>query len=138
MILYRAVEPGTVTLKNWQFAVSELMFRRIDQGDLVLWRPEFTIWISAFDSDDAEPNSKLEGMLKSISADHTNLETKGSVGMEKVRYRLTENVDGNQQNGVYIHAFSRTHEIHLAVYYDDENLLSECDLIWDSLNKSDN
>ncbi len=132
------VDKGPIKItNNWGFNISGRMLKRFEKGNLVIWRPGFTIWLDSHDTNGAGIEERINNVIKTASPDKTDfLETHGEV-VHKIRYRLQEVTDGNEQNAVYMFALTDNHEIFMAIYYDNSNDLLEIEEIWKTLEYTD-
>ncbi len=127
------LEIGRINItKNWSFELSTHMLRRVEGGSLVLWRPGFTIWLDSFKAQ-SEVEKRIKGVLDTMSPESKDLLNLSEKGFHKMRYRLDEETGLKTQAASYIFAFSEHHEIHMAIYFEDENDMSNIDNIWNSL-----
>ncbi|SFM71218.1 DUF2185 domain-containing protein [Marinobacter zhejiangensis] len=134
VILQTPVGPGVVHVTDgWSFSADDLLLRRVDGDSLVLWRPGITLWISVYNSDNPDIESRMDTLLEHASPDRTDLQRSGSDQLGKMSYRLVETVEGQNQSAVYMFGFGKTKEIHLSVYFDDESFLGHINKIWDTL-----
>jgi len=132
---YQPVNRGYVQInENWGFNVSSRMLRRFDEGDLVIWRPDFTIWLSVVEDSEGTLEDRIAKSVKDISADKKDFERTEIDGLSKFRYSLVEETDGKKQTSSYIYGFEGDHKIYMAIYYDNKSSLEEIDDIWTSLS----
>ena len=135
VIFLQPIDGGRVVVTaNWSFEVSSRMLRRIDEGQLVIWKPEFTIWLNAYTSVVQPIDERVNGILGGRPQDAYDLQRDESNGLLKVRYRLIEEIDGKEQASAYILGFTDSGEIHMSIYFDREEYMAEVDRIWRSLS----
>ena len=128
------VEKGPVKItENWGFNVDSHMLKRFDNGSLVIWRPGFTIWLNAYTPDNPDVHERISNLLNRISPGRTHLEQVELNGLKKVRYFLDEEVDGEVQSSANIYGFTESHELHMAIYFDDSEYKSEVQNIWETV-----
>ncbi|WHI48429.1 DUF2185 domain-containing protein [Microbulbifer sp. TRSA001] len=128
------VDRGPIKIsKNWSFNISGHMLKRLDKGSLVIWRPEFTIWLGSYDANGAGIEERISNVIKTASPDKTDFLEIQEDGVHKIKYHLQEVTDGKEQNAVYIFALTDNQEIHMAIYYDNPNDLLEIEEIWKTL-----
>ncbi len=129
------VDKGTVDItKHWSFDVNSWMLRRVDDSNLVTWRPGFTIWLNAYTSKSDDIVHRIDGIQNTASPDSSGLErVEKKDGLSKFRYFLVENGEEGEQASAYIFGFTKTNEIHITLYYDDESFLGDIELVWETL-----
>ena len=129
VILLHPVSPGRVQLtQNWSIDVNSLMLRRLEHASLVLWKPEFTIWINPYNSD-LDTETRVNEIKETKSAKAYNFKEESEAGFTKLSYQLNE--DG--QESYYIFAFSGSDEIHFTIYYDHQSALKEIENMWQTI-----
>lgn len=128
------VEKGFVKVtENWGFSVESHMLRRFDKGSLVIWRPGFTIWLTAYKPENPDVHERVLNLLGQASSDRNDLEEVELDGLIKIRYFLEETIDSELQSSAYIYGLTEYQEIHIAIYFDDPDYKSEIDDIWETL-----
>ena len=138
VIFMPPIDKGFVKVtNNWSFNVSSRMLKRFDKGSLVIWRPGFTIWLDSYDTNDSGVSARVESILDTISPKKIDFINVSQNGMQKIRYRLKEATDGKKQDAIYLFAVTESHEIRMAVYFDNQQDISEIVKIWDTLQYSD-
>jgi len=134
IILLPPVVAGTVLVPQcWRFDISGRMFRRIDGGSLVLWRPGLTIWMDVYTANNQSIEERVNGILSIKSEKAADLQRRDEEDMVKLRYSLTETVADKELHGVYLFGFTAEEELHLAVYYTSEADRREIEKIWETL-----
>ena len=98
----------------------EKFARRVEEGSLVLWRPGFTIWITAWGNDQGESQAnRLEWIKESASpnrfAEH-QIETNN---LTRFSYRLRDNTDDGPVESVYAFVINNDGHFELAIYFDN-------------------
>lgn len=128
------VDRGVIQVsRNWGFSIATRMLKRFDKGSLVIWRPGFTIWLDSFNTNGVGLEERISNVLKTVSPDKTDFSEVEENGIHKIRYSLQEITDGKEQNAVYIFALSEDQEMHMAIYFDNSNDMSEIEEIWKTL-----
>lgn len=100
-------------------ALPEPMNRRFQDGQLVLWRPGLTAWITVWDNDE-EPQSRLARVLQGTSPagyDHKDWSAGNTLFHS---YRLNEQSSDRRVPALYSIAVGPTSHVHVAVYFDHE------------------
>lgn len=114
---------GTVNLtSSWSIKLSQAHSRRVEDGSLVLWRPNFTIWINIWKN---THNQSIESRLKRIVADASpnrfNETSEFKDRFHLFTYRLGEESDEEPAPSYYGHAIGPNDSVQLAIYFDDLN-----------------
>lgn len=122
---------------EWSLSLPLQFNRRIEDGDIIIWRPGFTVWVAIWGNDDNESIESRLNHLKSsrsFSATSINESKKGSISYYS--YRLAEPLDDNRVPALYCFAFSQNSEVQMALYFDSENDIQTATAICNSLNFS--
>jgi hypothetical protein len=119
--------------ESWSFEISTRMLRRYDKGSLVIWRPGFTIWLNAYSPNNIAIEERAEKILETMSSDNQDLLKETKNGIQKIRYRLVEEIEGIKQSSAYIFGLTDNQEIHITIYYDDPKHMVGIEQIWDTL-----
>lgn len=134
IILLPPVVAGTVLVpQRWRFDIRGRMFRRIDGGSLVLWRPGLTLWLDVYTANHQTMDERIRGILSIKNEKATDLIRRDEEEMVKMRYSLTETVADKELHGVYVFGFTEEEELHLAAYYTSEADRKEIEIIWETL-----
>ena len=135
MVYMLPLDAGPLNLgQHWQTVINSRMLRRVDHGNLVLWRPQLTIWIRSFQSPDKTAAEKLALYQKHIAETAIDCEAQEQNDYMLSRYFLREaNEDGAEQDAVYMAAFTDAVHIDISAYYDDNEAKAELDLFWHGL-----
>lgn len=125
------VVSGDVPLTHlWQLSLPQPCNRRVEDGSLVLWRPRFTVWLSAYGSEDgmgiAERLERDRRQAAPVAYDFREGE---AAGVSRLRYRLDE--DGRM--ALYAFAHAEDGQIMAAIYFAEAAQLAEAEAIADSL-----
>ncbi|NEO88341.1 MAG: DUF2185 domain-containing protein [Spirulina sp. SIO3F2] len=113
--------PGLNRLtQSWEVQIQEHLLRRIEKGELIMWRPGLTFYVTCFVSNDQDERALVADFMTDISKNAENLFVERSRSFTQIRYDLIESVEGQEQKGVYISGFSDGNVIHIAAYYDQE------------------
>ncbi|WP_281544830.1 hypothetical protein [Grimontia sp. SpTr1] len=105
---------------DWGVFLAEKYNRRIEDSDLVLWRPGMTIWVSIWENDDGKSQEELLSWIKegtSKDAFEESVYTNESVTFYS--YSLSETTDDERQPAFYCFALSNTSYVQMAIYYDE-------------------
>ena len=112
---FPVVNGDYVMTKGWRLALPEDFNRRIEDGSLVLWRPELTLWINVWHGEGKVlVEDVLARLLADASAGRSEEKLDKSGGIARLTYELAED-DGDAVNGfvVYPQGYAQ-----IAAYYD--------------------
>ena len=108
--------------KGWRIELDQDFNRRIDEGSLVLWRPELTFWINIWNSDGkAAVDDVLRRLLADASPQRSDEQIDSTGVMARLTYELAEDDAEREQsadrsiNGFVIY---RAGYVQIAAYYD--------------------
>jgi hypothetical protein len=77
--------------REWELNLPEKFNRRVEDADLVIWRPGLTFWIAVWGPQaDMTPEETLVWILKDASPDRTDETVDRSGGVIRLSYRLRE------------------------------------------------
>jgi hypothetical protein len=119
---------------EWSLTLGQEHNRRVDEGSLVLWRPDFTVWINIWGNDN---NESIEERLKWITAESSpnafdvNSVTKGSA--HAFLYRLNETGNGKVTFSYNGYILANDSHVQVSVYFDSESEVSEAKSIIESI-----
>lgn len=110
---------------EWAITLVEPVNRRIEDGDLVLWNPRITVWMTIWHNDeDASIQARLDDLKQHMSPDAEAIEQEQTDSILFYAYRLAEepdeDTDDERRPGYYGYAFADTSHVQMAVYFDDE------------------
>ena len=118
--------------QDCSIALPEPMNRRVEDGQLVLWRPGLTAWTTVWVNDE-EPQARLAKVLQGTSPagyDRKNWST-GNVLFHS--YRLDEQSADGRAPALYTAAVGPSSHVHLAVYFDDEGDIASAEQLAHSI-----
>lgn len=107
--------------KRWSIDLPGQFKKRIEGGDLCLWRPGLTIWLTAWNNDKNEGVSQRVQQLRadiSPAAHDIAVEQKGSLSF--LSCRLAEKSDDRRHDAFYGFVVSEDGHLQVAIYFDDE------------------
>ncbi|MEM9552827.1 MAG: DUF2185 domain-containing protein [Acidobacteriota bacterium] len=136
--LLAAAKPGWVQLtESWGFDISSRLLRRLENGSQVLWRPGLTIWIDVYRDETVRPaEERLEQILRDVAPQHYAQEVVRDGGDLRFRYRLEEEGDdGSRRSACYCFALSDQEELHIAFFFESDELPSDVERIWSSIRR---
>lgn len=110
---------------DWAITLDAPYNRRIEDGDLVLWNPRITIWMTIWHNDEhASIQARLDDLKQHMSPDAEGIEQQESESTLFYAYRLAEEGDKDPEDermpGYYCYAFADNSHVQMAVYFDDE------------------
>lgn len=107
---------------NWWISVDQMYRDRFDDGSLVLWRPERTIWINIWDdAARGTPRQRLDARIRDRSPDAIDLFEHDDGGLLRFGYRLEEpEEEGGTRIGVYSITVGPSSTVQMACYFDLE------------------
>lgn len=129
VFMYPAEKGFVQVTKYFGFEVKTRLLKRFDRGSLVLWKPEFTIWLTAYDVHDKSIQTQKEDALKLMSAEATDIRWGTITEGEKLFYLLEETEEGGIQKSANIKVWSETESVFMSIYYDSDEFLQDIELI---------
>ena len=76
--------------KEWWVVLPEKFNRRVEEGDLVLWRPALTFWMVVWGNDsNATTDQRLSSILSSASELRSDQQVDDSNGLIRLTYPNT-------------------------------------------------
>ncbi len=135
--------------REWSVFLPGEFNKRMEDEDLVIWRPGFTLWIAVWGDDRGSGAADtLAWIREDISVDATDLLEEGAPGLLRLRYRLDEDADdagdaeGDERVAAYYgFAVSDRSHVQMAMYFDhasgdDASGAAIADAIWRSVSTS--
>ena len=133
---FPVVEGEYQMTKNWSIVLPGKFNRRIEEDDLVLWRPGITLWIAIWGNDhDESRESRLASLRKSFSADAFDVEEVPGEDVLRISYRLNENSKDNRTAAFYGFVVGFDGHVQIAIYFDQESDLDLAKKIFLSLRE---
>ncbi|MFO0906915.1 MAG: DUF2185 domain-containing protein [Isosphaeraceae bacterium] len=107
---------------DWWISVDDRYRSRVDDGSLVLWRPERTIWINVWnDAADLSPKERLRRWVKDRDDHAVDLFHHDDGPLIRFAYALAEpEAEGGQRLAVYSFTVAPTATVQMACYFDLE------------------
>jgi type II secretory pathway pseudopilin PulG len=134
---FPVVEGKYQMTKRWSITLPGRFNRRIEDGDLVIWRPGFTIWVSALNNDKNESKEdRLARLRKDVSPDAFDVEDVSEEGVLRLRYRLNETSEDRRVAAFYGFVVGVNGHIQLGIYFDDEGDVEKAKQIWLSVKEA--
>jgi hypothetical protein len=106
--------------EEWWIGIDETYRTKVDDGSLVIWRPERTIWINIWkDSDGRTCRERLAAWTVDRHEEATDLFKMEDNGLLRFGYLLEEPEEsGGQRLGVYSITVSESSTVKMACYFD--------------------
>jgi hypothetical protein len=122
--------------EGWAANLPRQFNQRIEERQLVFWRPGVTVWTSVWDLNDGEsPHDRYRLLKKMISPQAENLLEEVDGSILRFAYRLDEAAADSRRPAFYGFAVGPSGHVQMAVYFDDEGDLELATRIWRSLNE---
>ena len=119
---YPVVEGDYVLTKGWRLNLREQFNRRIDDGSMVLWRPELTFWINVWNNvGQASVDAVLERLRSDASSARRDEKIEKDQAMARLTYELAEDdTERDESHGSSINGFVIYPKgyVQIAAYYD--------------------
>lgn len=132
---FPVIEDTYQMTKEWAVLLPTPFNRRIEGGDLIIWKPGFTIYIAVWNNDRNLSVDKLFDQVKSgISPDATDVLSESQGDILYFSYRLNEESGDNRAAAFYCYAVSSNGYVQAAMYFDSENDTPFAKKIWRSLH----
>src|SRR5262245_49033155 len=75
---------------EWTLELPEQFNRRVEDGSLVLWRPELTFWITVWGNGGKDRERRLASILEAASDLRTDQQIERTETVTRLTYELTE------------------------------------------------
>ena len=123
--------------KNWSVTLDTQYNRRIEGGQLVIWKPGFTVWTSVWNNDKSESQEeRLQWIQGNSSADAFDRIIESADGVSRYAYRLKEDSEDDREPAFYCFAIGDEGHVQMAIYFDSEADLADAQAIWRSLSEN--
>jgi hypothetical protein len=133
---FAVVEGKHQMTKRWSITLPDKFNRRVEEGDLVLWRPGFTIWVSALNNDHGESKAdRLAWLRQKASEDAFDVQKESDDNVMRLAYRLNEESEDQRVTAFYGFVVGANGHIQLGIYFDDENDKDLARKIWLSVTE---
>jgi hypothetical protein len=134
---YPVVEGRHQMTKDWSVELPSKFNRRVEDGDLVLWKPGFTIWTIAWNNDKLESQEQRLGWIKGeTSPEAFDALSDSADGILRYSYRIREGSDDNRQPPFHGFAIGTKGHIQMAIYFDSPDAIDEASAIFRSLKET--
>ena len=92
---YPVVTGDYLLTKGWRVTLRDAFNRRIEDGSLVLWRPDLTFWFNIWNNDgQTSVDAVLERLLADASAERSEEQIEQSAAMARLSYALPDEING--------------------------------------------
>jgi hypothetical protein len=123
--------------KDWSISLPEKFNRRMDDGDLVLWRHGFTVWVTCWNNNHGESKEdRLAFWQKKIAKEAFDIEQSSDKSVLRLAYRLREKAEDNRVAAFYGFAIGANGHVQLGIYFDDEKDVELARNLWLSLEEN--
>lgn len=105
---------------TWSIHLPERFARRIEENQLVLWRPGFTIWLTVWNNDRGESQTaRLAGLKKGASPKRYAEQESEANNLTRYSYRLRDESENGPVESLYGFVMSDIGHLQIAIYFDD-------------------
>jgi hypothetical protein len=119
---------------QWLIDLPRKFNRRVEDGDLVIWRPAFTIYIAAWNNDNnGSKADRLLWLKNEMSKDAFAVQEIEDGDIIRLGYRLTEDRDEGTVHAWYGFAIGDDGHVQIAIYFDDGSDLDMAQNVWRSI-----
>jgi hypothetical protein len=119
---------------HWSVNLPRKFNRRVEDGDLIIWRPMFTMYLTVWNNDNNQSEAERLSWLKSeMSQVAFAIQESDDGDIIRLGYRLTEDHDGAAVNAWYGFAIADNGHVQMAIYFDDESDLELAQAVWRSV-----
>jgi hypothetical protein len=113
------VEGDYLLTTTWSIYLPERFARRVEDGQLVLWRPGFTVWLTAWNNDHNDSQAKrLAGIKESASPERFAVLESEARNLIRYSYRLRDENEDGPVESLYGFVLSDDGHLQMAVYFD--------------------
>jgi hypothetical protein len=135
---FPTVEEKYQMTRQWSVILPTQFNRRIERGNLVLWRPGFTIWVAVWGNNhNKSATSRLDDIKADVSKDAFDIQEEQGTNALRLSYRLKESVDDKRCPAFYGFVVGRDGHVQIAFYFDDESDLDAAKHILQSLDEKE-
>ena len=119
---YPVVSGPYLMTSEWSVLLPDEFNRRIEDGDLVLWRPALTFWVAAWGNDRGESkDERLNSTLQSASEYRREQQIERTDELIRLTYELPEE-DPERPTPIYKsisgYAISAAGQLQISAYFD--------------------
>ena len=133
---FPVVEGHYQMTKDWSVALPAQFNRRLEDGNLVIWKPGFTLWTTVWNNDKAESKAeRLEWIQGDSPPEAFDSIVESADGIVRYAYRLKEQSEDDCQAAFYCFAIGQDGHVQMAIYFDSADDLEDAKAIWRSLRE---
>tara|TARA_R110002167_G_scaffold347886_1_gene558904 strand:- start:2584 stop:3027 length:444 start_codon:yes stop_codon:yes gene_type:complete len=119
--------------KFWNITLPSQFNRRIEDQDMVIWKPGFTIYLAVWNNDrNLSRDDLFAEVIKDIAIEAFDINLKKHEKMTLFSYRLNENMGDQRVAALYCYAVSADDFVQSVMYLDNENDVELAVKIWES------
>ncbi|MES3024061.1 MAG: hypothetical protein V4857_21045 [Pseudomonadota bacterium] len=119
---YPVVTGDYLLTAGWRLVLPEKFNRRIEDGSLVLWMPELTFWINAWNNDQQiSVDEQLALILTSVSPERRDERIEKSATATRLSYELAEedpDASSAECHSVCAYVISARGYLQISAYFD--------------------
>jgi hypothetical protein len=119
--------------KSWSITLPTQFNRRIEDEDIVIWKPEFTIYIAVWNNDKKRSHDSLfNSVTEDISLEAFDINSNENGEIKLFSYRLNEDMNDQRVSAFYCYAVSPNGYVQSVMYFDVEKDVDDAIKIWES------
>lgn len=131
---YPVIEGRYQLTKEWAIVLDDKYNRRVEDGDMIIWGNQKTIFLIAYDMpENSNPTNEIHQYKQVVSPDAYDIEEAVKDGIMYYSYRLKEAGDDNRVPAFYGIAASFEGFVTVSMYFDDEALFPDLKKVFYSL-----
>ncbi len=131
------IEGSYQMTEDWSVTLPTPFNRRVEEGELVIWKPGFTIWINVWNNDKSESQGeRLHWIQESSSTNAFDEIIESSDSVSRYSYRLKEDSDDDREPAFYGVGTGEGGHVQIVIYFDSAGDLAEAKSIWRSLTEN--
>jgi len=125
---YPVVQGRHALTSEWSIDLPEQFNRRIDDGDLYIWRPGLTLILAVWGNEKSQSPAECIEWLRSDTEPHAyDVMEEREGDLLRLSYRLHEDSDDDRMDALYAFVVGENSHLQIAFYFDDE---SDLDVVW--------
>jgi hypothetical protein len=122
--------------RHWSVELPGQFNRRIEEDQLVLWRPGFTIWTTVWNNDRNEsPEERLAWLKERISDQAFDIQEQRQGELIFFRYRVAEEAEDGRRPAFTAFAIGSAGTVQMGIYFDNEADVAMARAVWLSLRE---
>ncbi|MFT6910354.1 MAG: hypothetical protein ACJAS1_007082 [Oleiphilaceae bacterium] len=119
--------------KSWSITLPAQFNRRIEDEDIVIWKPGFTIYIAVWNNDKKRSHDSLfNSVTEDISLEAFDINSNENGEIKLFSYRLNEDMNDQRVAAFYCYAVSPNGYVQSVMYFDLEKDVDDAIRIWES------